>query len=180
MRISILGFLIIFISCASLKTEIISQKQITTLKEVVTSKNFEVISDWAQPFGLNAGMTGLQGLIQPGSSINNISLIGNPNFFKSQKDSVCIDLPYFGEQQMSRGHNFNGGIKFKGKVDNYKASFNEKKNVYTLKYWLKGAGESYAVILTMFANNNSTLSITSSHRTTINYIGNWKKNKKIE
>lgn len=173
MRFVILGLFLVFISCKSTKNTV-STEQIAVLKDVVALKNFEVLSDFAQPLALNAGVTGLQNLMPPGSTINNISLIGNPNFFRVMNDSISMDLPYYGQQRMSRGYNSNIGIKFEGKIDSYTETFNEKKKTFVLKYSLKGEEERYDVILTLFPNNTSMMSINSSHRTSINYNGKWK------
>jgi hypothetical protein len=174
MKIAIISVLIVFMSCANTKS-IVSKAQINNLKKVVAAKNFEVVCNWAQPLPI-AGITGLNSLMPPGSTFNNINLIGNTNFFKVKKDSIHMDLPYFGQQRISVGYgSSSSGINFKGKLNKYTASFNEKKNAYILKYWLNGKEENYTIILTLFANNTSILSLNSSHRTAINYNGNWKE-----
>lgn len=174
MRALIIPFLVLFMSCGSAKNTA-TTAQLNQLKNIVNTKNFEVNFDWANPLGINSGVVGLQNLMPPGSNINNISLIGNPNYFKVQKDSISMELPYYGQQRMSRGYNTDSGVKFEGKPTNYSAIFNENKNTYTLKYALKGEEESYDIILTLFPNKSSNLSLISSHRTSINYTGSWKE-----
>lgn len=174
MRIILLSLFVVFISCGSLKNTA-TDAEINTLKETVLQKNIEVTFNWARPLALNNGVTGLQNLLPPGSTVNNINLIGNPNFFRIKNDSIHMDLPYYGQQQMRGGYNSETGVKYKGPVKSAKKTFDEKKGIYILKYGLDAKNEFYNVTLTLFANTKkSTLTVNSSNRTSISYDGNWK------
>ncbi len=175
MRIALLGFLMVLFGCSS-TNKILSAQQISTLKDVVEAKEIEIEFNWAQPTGLISSVSGLQNLIPFGSTINNINLNGNPNFFKINKDSLSIDLPYFGSQQLPKGYNNTEiGVNFNGTPEKFEEKFDAKRNKYILTYWLKGTDESYKVILVLFPNNSSVLYVNSSHRTPINYDGEWKR-----
>ncbi len=172
MRLLII-FLAIFLSaCTSVKSTV---AEIENLKKIVTNKKFEIISDSAHPYGISARVSGIEKLLPPGDNRNNINLIGNPNFFKVRNDSVFMELPYYGQQRISRGYNPNGGLIFKGKPQNYKAIFNEKKQYFTLEYQLQAKQENFTIVVTLFPNNVSYLFVNSSHRSSIGYDGNWQK-----
>ncbi|MDX6745935.1 DUF4251 domain-containing protein [Polaribacter sp. PL03] len=173
MRIIILSFLVIFMSCATTK-KALTTSEINSLKEKIDSNLIEATFNWAQPLALNNNVRGLEALLPPGSSSGNINLMGNSNFFRINKDSIHIDLPYYGQQQLSRGYNSDGGIKFEGSADSVEKVFNSKKAAYILKYVLKAKDESYNVVLTLYASNKSNLSVSSSHRTNISYRGEWE------
>lgn len=172
MRIAILSFLVIFMSCASVHNSL-TTTEISNLKEKINSKNIEVTFDRAQSTGLN-NIRGFENLLPPGSSASAISLMGNSNFFRIKKDSIYMDLPYYGRRQMAGGYNSDGGIKYNGKAPKVEKIFNDKKGAYILRYSLKSKSENYDIVLTLFENNKSHLNVSSSHRTNINYHGNWR------
>lgn len=172
MRSIIIPFLVLFMSCASSKNKV-TPIQIETLKELVATKNIKAEFDSANPLSFNI-VQGIERLLPPGSAPGAINLIGNPNFFKIKKDSVFIDMPYFGERQLSGGYNAENGIKFSGIPKKEIITYNTKKQAFILKYWLQAKSESYTVILTLFANKNAILDVNSSYRTNIDYRGNWQ------
>lgn len=174
MRIAIVSVLVVFMSCVGSKNTLTSL-EINQFKEKIENKNIEATFNWAQPMGLNNNVTGLQNLLPPGSSTNNINLSGNTNFLRIRKDSIHVDLPFYGQQQISRGYNSEGGVKFKGKPAAVYKNYDTKKGAYILKYELKAKDESYNVILTLYPNKKSNLNVNSSHRSSIYYTGNWKE-----
>ncbi|WP_157812171.1 DUF4251 domain-containing protein [Polaribacter sp. ALD11] len=152
--------------------------EVNNLKEQVHSNNIEATFNWAQPMSLNNNVRGLEKLLPQGSSSNNINLIGNSNFFRIKNDRIHIDLPYYGQQQMSRGYTSDGGIKFKGAAAKVVKIYNAEKGAYVLKYSLNAENENYEVLLTLYANNKSNLNVSSSHRSNISYTGSWSALKK--
>lgn len=175
MRIAFLSLLVIFISCGSSKSTA-TASEINNLKQMVANKRIEASFNWARPLGIN-NVRGLENLIPPGSTINNINLSGNANFFRIKGDSIHMDLPYYGTQQLSTGYNSDGGVKFEGKIKKEESFYDANKGAYILKYSLDAKKENYGVTLTLYANNKSILDLNSSHRTNINYTGNWKELK---
>lgn len=183
MRVILVSFLLFLMGCASVKNQA-TEAELADLKEVMKTNKVDLTFNWARPIGLNAGVSGLQGLMPPGSTTSNISLIGNLNYLIIKKDSLIMDLPYYGQQQLPRGYNTTDtGVAFKGLP--YKSETEFKDNKYILKYWLDAKYEDYRVIVTLFPNKKSTLNVNSSHRTTINYDGTWEilneeENKEIK
>jgi hypothetical protein len=163
-------FLVVFsMGCKSTATP----SEIKTLKTAVANKNFEANFNFATPVAL-ANVRGLENILPPGSNTANISLLNIPNHFTVKNDSLKIDIPYYGEQQIALAFKSDNGIKYMGKVGKMKARFNAKKNKYILEYWIDAKDENLRATLTLFANYKSSMSLNSSHRTTINYNGTWK------
>lgn len=161
----------LFIGCYSSK-KTISNQQINTLKKAVEESGYTVISDELNPIGL-INAKGVENLLPRGSSLAGINLTDNPNYFKVQKDSVQLYLPYYGEQQMGGAYTSESGLTFKGIPDFVSKSFDSKKNKYEIKYRLNAENESLTANLTLYANNSSIIRINSSIRTPIIYYGKW-------
>ncbi|QOD61342.1 DUF4251 domain-containing protein [Polaribacter haliotis] len=174
MRIAILSFLVIFMSCAGTKNTA-TPSEINDLKEIVNNKKIEVNFNWARPTGGINNIRGIENLLPRGSNMSNIDLMGNPNFFRINGDSIHMDLPYYGQRQISGGYNSDSGVKFEGKPKEFSKTYNSKKNAYILKYSLNENTENYNVTLTLFSNKRSSLNINSTHRSTISYDGKWKE-----
>ncbi|WP_271767918.1 DUF4251 domain-containing protein [Aquimarina algiphila] len=166
----------ILISCGSTQSIEVTEAQRKALDEIVTQKKYEIISDWASPLTTTSvNAVANSGLLPPGSTVNNISLIGNGNHFRMDGDSVDVYLPYFGERRLSGRYSTDAGIKLKGAYDNYKVEYNEKKQLYLIKFNVDDIQESYRIIIRLYANLKSDISVNSNYRTTINYRGNVSK-----
>jgi hypothetical protein len=147
--------------------------EISNLKEVVAGENFEVNSTFANPLAL-ANVSGLENLLPPGSNIAQINLANIQNYFIVSKDSISLDLPFYGERYMNNGYGTDNGLKFDGKFEKNKMTYNAKRNDYLLEYWLNSNREKLRVAVTLYPNNSSSITVNSSHRSTITYKGNWK------
>ena len=168
--LSFTALFLILLSCKSTATI----AEINELKEMVAKNKFEFTANSANPIAL-ANVRGLENLLPPGSNINNINLATTPNYLRISKDSIQMDLPYYGERQFGGGFGTSAsGIKFKGKADNAKTSFHSKNSSCSIIYNLNNKNEHLDLDLTLFANKTSTLSVNSNHRTTIIYNGFWE------
>ncbi|MFK8060243.1 MAG: DUF4251 domain-containing protein [Polaribacter sp.] len=175
MRVFVLGLVIVFFSCSSSK-KVLNAAEIADFKSTIENKKLEITANSANPQAINAGVTGLQNLMPPGSSIANINLNSIPNFFKINQDSLAIDLPYYGQQQLSKSYNSTDiGVLFNGKAELIKQEYNKKKNSYLIKYRAKAVDENYQIALTLYPNNIARFTVISSHRTSISYNGVWKE-----
>ena len=108
---------LIMIGCASTKkTHVVKEKDTKALDEMISSKFFEIESQWAQPqLSTTMAQLGNAGLFPAGSNAGNINLIGNPNYFRMEGEKVKAYLPYYGERQMGGAYNNNKtGIEFDG------------------------------------------------------------------
>lgn len=178
MRIAIVIILVFFMSCASSKNKA-TEFEINRLEKVVSSKKIEAEFIFANPLSFN-NVQGIENLLPVGSTTAAINLVGNYNYLRIKNDSISMDLPYFGEQQMFSGYNSDGGIEFDGIPKKATQKYNAKKAAYILKYWLGTNTESYTLILTLFSNKKALLSVNSSNRTNIDYDGSWQELKPEE
>jgi len=138
-------------------------KDFENTKELIDEKVYSFEADWATT--------------QQGRRIN---LVTNPNYLQINKDSANIFLPYFGvahTSTMAYNGSDGGGINFKGVVENYEVSVDEKKQKIIVKFLANSKKESSNFILTVFKSGSSLLSVSSNIRSNISYEGNTGKIK---
>ena len=168
----VLGLLVVIWGCGSTQNTGNSAIQNRVLEQMVKQKSFQIVSEWAQPMNTNAmNRIAGSGLLLPGNSGSNISLIANPNYLKMMGDSVAAYLPYFGERQLSGGYGVANAIEFKGLPDKLKTAWNSKKETYTISFTIKEKSEVFQVTITLFNSLASHITINSSQRNFIRYIG---------
>ena len=168
----VLGLLAVIWSCGSSQKTAASAIQSQVLEQMVEQKSFQIESEWAQPLNTKAmNSIASSGLLLPGNSGSNISLIANPNYLKVMGDTVAAYLPYFGERQLTARYGVGNAIEFKGIPDKLKISQNSKKKNYTILFTIKENTEVYQVTITLFNSLSSHISINSSQRNVIRYIG---------
>lgn len=167
-----LGLFAVLWSCGSSQKAGDSSVKSQVLEQLVEKKSFQIVSEWAQPMNTNAmNSIAASGLLLPGNSGSNISLIANPNYLKVMGDSVAAYLPYFGERQISGGYGAGSAIEFKGLPDKMEVSQNSKKATYTIGFTIREKSEVYQVTLTLFNSLAGHITINSSQRNFIRYIG---------
>ncbi|WP_298497734.1 DUF4251 domain-containing protein [uncultured Algibacter sp.] len=163
-------FLVVCLSCKSSKSKF-TETQINALETLITSRNYTIKSDWAKPQVTNAMQQVLNsGVLQPGNTAGAISLIGNDNYLTVSNDSVTSYLPYYGERQMGTIYGDNGGIELNGILENYQVS-KGKHQSYLVKFNASSKTERFNVIIQLFPNLKSEMSILSSSRFPISYTG---------
>jgi len=163
--------------CASTK-----RVDTTEIKTIVENQYFNLESNTAQPLA-TIGLSQVQnsGLLGPGNSASNISLIGNSNFLKIMGDSISSYLPYYGERRASVGYGAdNSAIEFAGELKNYNVIWNDKKQHYSITFQAKSNNEQFDVRMTLFPNNRSYINLNSAARTSIIYVGKVNAIKKEE
>ena len=169
----VIAFLVFctFISCSSSKTNATAE-QIAQLDELMATKSFRIESQWALPQATRS-MIALQnsGILAPGDSASRISLIGNPNFLELNGDSINSYLPYYGEVQMVSNRNGSGSIELKNTIEDYELS-KADNNSYTLKFQARSKNESFNVMIQLFPNLNTEISLNGTKRFPIRYTGN--------
>ncbi len=139
-------------------------KEYAEMQMLVNSKIYFFEADWAST--------------QKGRRIN---LTSNPNFLRIENDNADIDMPFFGEAYSARiGISGEGGIIFKGIIENYSLEYNDKKQRAIIKFNAKGKSDYFTFILTVFKSNNANLYVTSNNRSGINYDGRIAKLDKKE
>jgi len=177
-KIAIL-LLLITTACSTSKINY-SETELNTLKNAVDSRAVDISFEWANPVSTSA-LNAINSLLPPGNTAGSINILGTQNHFQIIGDSLSVDLPYFGEQQLGGTYGTNDvGIDFEGKMDREKISFNDKKQAYELSFYMKESKENYRVFLTLYPNNQTYMTVYSSSRTTISYRGVWNVYKPRE
>jgi hypothetical protein len=163
----------ILVGCASSK-EMPTAEKLSALKSAVENKKIKFEGTSANAIGL-ASVRGINNLMPSGSNPSNISLIGNSNYFIINKDTIQMDMPYFGRQDIPNSYNGGDeGFEFDGKYTQYSQNFDKKKGHYTLKITIILKKETVNVNYILYANNKASLDIISTIRTTISYSGDWE------
>lgn len=144
------------------KKEQAAAAEFENIKKLIDSKSYVFEAEWANTFG--------------GKRIN---LTTNPNYLKITKDSADIFLPYFGVGHTSNNYKSGeGGIVFKGILEEYDVVINEKKQTHTIKFKGRNKSELYEFSMLVYKSGNSNVNVNSSGRSGIKYDGKTKAPKK--
>lgn len=147
-----------FTSCSGLKNNV-NKVDINELHQIVTKEKVEIENNWAYPQGSN-----------------NISLIGNPNYIRLNKDSIDVSLPYFGVRQSGGTYGGNrSGIAYNGLMNNLSLQKNYDKGNLELKFEAEQKGENLNFTITMSPTGKTRTHVISNQRTSISYQGNIKQ-----
>ena len=130
------------------------EQQYQELVDLVNSREFEIVSEWAVP-----------------QSGNNVSLIGNTNFIRFKGDSVNVYLPYFGERYSGGGYGTSGGIEYKGPIENFRVEERRNQQDLLLRFEGEQDSENLEFLITLYPNGNANTSVTTSERSSITYRG---------
>ncbi|AKA36380.1 DUF4251 domain-containing protein [Flagellimonas lutaonensis] len=169
--------LVSVVGCGTSSIPKASPEQLAELENLVENKKIFFEAEWAMPLTTNSlNQISNAGLLPPGSTANQINLIGNNNFLKIDGDSVSAYLPYYGERQMGGVYNqSNAGIKFEGVPTDFEISKDDKKNTYSIKFDVNDRSEAFQVNMTLFPNMTASVNINSNERFSIRYQGKAKK-----
>ena len=100
-----------------------------------------------------------------------IDLTTRSNFLRINKGTATAEMPYFG-RAFSGGYSSNdGGIRFDGPMETYDVQKNDKKYRLTIKFRVKGSGDTYTCTLTVLGKESASLNVISNNRQSINYTG---------
>lgn len=146
------------------------------LKTMVESKSFEIISNYARPTASVAfSRVADSRILGAGNSMNHIDISSNTNNLTVSGDTIRAFLPYYGEQTFGSGYNGNHtGIEFNDVPKDYQVYFNDQKHTANIHFKINDqyrGHEPYAVLITLYKNNKSSIRVMSSYRTTIEYTG---------
>src|SRR5210317_1986383 len=125
------------------------------MKKLIDSGTYEFEGRWATS--------------QRGARIN---LMTNPTFLKMTDQEADAFFPFFGQRFTGSGaYGTDSGIEFNTTVSDYKVSYNEKKKQVIVNFKAKGKNDTYKVRMVIFSKGNSSITITSDHRSVMNYDG---------
>ncbi len=130
------------------------EEQYNQIKDLIQSVSYEFQGRFAYP------LKGTQ-----------VDLLSNPNFLKISGENASASMPYFGRAFSGGYSTSDGGINFDGSMENYEVKENNRKWRLTIKFKVKGKGDTYKCTLTVSSMENASLSITSNKRQSISYTG---------
>jgi len=163
----------IMVSCGSQK-QMASAEDMAQLEELVKNKSFRLNARWANPLATQSiNAVAASGLLAPGSSPNQIEIIGTTSYLEVKNDSVFAILPYYGERQFASTYNPQDvGIQFNGIPEDFKIEYDEKKQRYEMEFdIINDQGEVFNINATLFPKLSTIFYINSNERTTIGYSG---------
>ncbi|NAS30650.1 DUF4251 domain-containing protein [Flavobacteriaceae bacterium R38] len=183
MRVFLLFFSIVLMSCSSSRQSV-DATQSGNLDDLIAKKEFRIDATQAFPIVTTSSNAVISALTLPnGSNAGNIRLVGQTAYIKMENDIIEGHLPYYGERRLvtSTFNNSNNGIRFKGTPE--KLTITKKtKNRYKINFNIGSDldTETFQVSMTLFPNNNCSISINSTHRTSISYSGVISEDKEEE
>ncbi len=161
-------------SCGSKQVSTGENKQNQELvNSKIAQKDFKIDATWAYPLASNTlNQLGANNGLGVGNNGSRINLQGNSDYLKIENDSAYGDLSYFGERRFSGGYNTPNGILFRNRLEDYSATFNEKKQRHEISFRVSHQTESFDINLDVYSSGNSHITVSSAYRTTIKYDGN--------
>ncbi len=167
------GFVVLILfGCAS-KELVVSEKKMSNLKEAVYSKNIAFEGRSASPLRFGNNLSAYNTL-PPGSNQAFVNLANIYNYVKIYKDSISMDLPFYGEQRIINAYSSDdNSLIFHQKIDEKTIVFDPKKKTYTLKLLVRGRQESLRISYTLHPNKTAQMVVNSTHRNAITYRGDW-------
>lgn len=135
----------------------IAEREYQKSKDLIQSGEFTFVALQAQPMGGERFF------------MNTI-----PNYIHIDKEEADIYMPYFGVVHMSNGYSKEAGIKYKGKLDNYKVSYNDKKQSIDLKFEVSTDKELIEFNFDIYKAGATTLVLASTRRKAISYFGQFR------
>lgn len=164
--------LILIMRCVSQKPKV-SEQSLDRLKKIMLEENIEFTARNASPLRFGNSLNAYNHL-PPGSNQNFVNLANINNYMRVYKDSVSMDLPFFGEQRIHKAYsNEDNSFIFNQKIEDKTISFDQKKNTYNLNIWVKGKQEALRINYRLHPNNTATIVVNSTHRNAITYRGEW-------
>lgn len=158
-------------SCGTSKYTV-TEAEREALNNLIESRRFIIESDWAYPQTSMAMQKVMNsGLMGPGNTASNISLLGNYNFLKIEGDSVTSRLPYFGERQMMVDYGgTDSAIEFNGLLKNYQVEWH-KNNKLSIGFEAKSNSENFRVSISVSPNLKTDMVLSGTGRSSIRYSG---------
>lgn len=166
-----LVFIAVSVSCGSAKQGV-NKGEMAVVKQLVASGRFLISQEVAEPLAnstLNSlGNAGLLGNANTGSTI---FLDGNADEIKVADGKVAADMSYYGDVRIPINQNRRQGVFFNTEPQDYKVTYNEKKETVEISFNARNEIEVFFVTITVYPNNKTATFITASNRTSIRYLG---------
>ncbi|WP_299113682.1 DUF4251 domain-containing protein [uncultured Winogradskyella sp.] len=172
------GVLGLMWTCKSAKAVERKANELKTLEQLSEQNNYRIDVQVAFPFNTQATTQVLNALLiqNTGNTPNRIDVGGNGNYIEIRKDSIKGNLPFFGERRINAGSYgaTEGGITFNDKLEDFTKLVNADKGKLILKFKTQqknGGTDNYDVVIEIFPNKNSIISVTPTYKTYMRYSG---------
>ncbi len=150
----------------------LKNQQFEELKELVATKSFMIEVKTAHPMQTYAVTQVTNALLRnTGNNAGRIDVTGD--YIRVKADSVKGGLSYYGEVRIANTLDpRDSGINFDGEPLSYEVSENEKKQILSVEFDIKGnTMELFSVIMQLYPNKRVTIFINSPNRNSIRYDG---------
>ncbi|MWB96149.1 DUF4251 domain-containing protein [Flavobacterium sp. GA093] len=159
---SILLVLVCFLNFQGYAQEKKSKKELKAEAKLNKEKEIAALID-AKNFVFDAERVMPQGY-------RTINIDYNTYFLKFTEEKVEADLPFFGRAFNVAYGSSDGGMKFEGKPEDI--IIEKKKKYYEIKATVKGKEDVYSILMSVYFEGGTTLTINSNKRASISYDGN--------
>ena len=158
-------------ACVS-SSVVATEEQKAKLELMMNDKSFNIESQVAYPMS-SSGMNAVSNLnlLPIGSSASRIDISMTANHIKFLKDSIDINLPYYGERQIGSGYSEKQGIYVQGKPKDVTIAYNKNKKIYRIKFDAQNNTEFFNFDISIYSNLSTSVRINSSDRSSIRFDG---------
>ena len=124
-------FLFLILGCVSQKPKV-SEQSLDRLKKIIVEENIEFTARNASPLRFGNSLNPYNHL-PPGSNQNFVNLANITSYMRVYKDSVSMNLPFFGEQRIHNTYsNEDISFIFNQKIEEKSISFDKKNQSYSI------------------------------------------------
>ena len=128
--------------------------QYQQVMELLNSGGFEFIAQRANP--------------QRGPQID---LTNRSNYLRIERNNASAEMPFFGRAYSGGYSSSDGGIRFNNAMENFQVTENKKKTSISVKFRVKGEGDTFNCTLIASSLENASLSVLSTNKQAISYTG---------
>lgn len=149
----------------------LSTEQQARLDKLVENREFVFDAKYAMPLSSQAYISAanMGFTMARGNSPTNINLTGDGYYLRMYGDSVEIYLPYFGTRENITNYNNMGSIDIKASIEDFRERRTPKG--HEMEFFAREGYERFRLILNIFPNSQSQLSLFSPQRDVIRYAG---------
>ncbi len=138
-----------------------AKKEYLATKELVETHGFTFVALQTTPLG------------GPRVFLNTI-----PHYVHIDNEQGDIYLPYFGAVRAGTGYSAEGGIKYKGQLENYQVTFDDEKLRIQITFEAQKKLERFEFNFNIYHGASATLVVASSKRNSISYNGQLRELEK--
>ena len=156
--------------CQSTAAPLSAEEQ-ARLDNLVENREFVFDAKYAMPLSSQAYISAanMGFTMARGNSPTNINLTGDGYYLRMYGDSVEIYLPYFGTRENITNYNNQGSIDIKAAIEEFRERRTPKG--HEMEFFAREGYERFRLILNIFPNSQSQLSVFSPQRDVIRYSG---------